>query len=365
MHSNSLDKSILRFFGAALKIALHEPRYAGFLLRNLFRQRENAARRRRFRKRGVQTPAFMIMSITRNCNLRCSGCYAATDRPRQNGELSAEQWASVIGQAQKLGVSSILLAGGEPLTRPEIIHLAGRHQSIIFPLFTNGLLLDAAMAKTLRRYKNIVPIISIEGSEQDTNTRRGSGVFAKTLEAMAALKKQHIIFGVSFTVTAETWPHISSPEYIEHLYSQGARVFFFVEYIPVDPEAEHSVITQEQREAIPLLMQQLRKEFAALFIAFPGDEEKFGGCLAAGRGFVHISAEGNLEPCPFAPFSDTCITTIPLEEALHSAFLAAIRAHPEHLSETKYGCALFENAGLVQSLLQAENKEATQGSAKE
>ena len=71
----------------------------------------------------------------------------------------------------------------------------------------------------------------------------------------------------------------------------------------------------------------------------PWDEEEHGGCLAAGRGFIHINARGDVEPCPFAPFSDANLRDMPLERALRSPFLATMRAHRSLFTETEGGCA--------------------------
>ena len=99
-------------------------------------------------------------------------------------------------------------------------------------------------------------------------------------------------------------------------------------------------------------MKSFRAQFPAIFVALPSDEEEFGGCLSAGRGFIHVSAEGDLEPCPFAPYSDTNLKDTPLKEALQSEFLRAIRQNHDKLNETEGGCALWVKREWVQSLLQ-------------
>jgi MoaA/NifB/PqqE/SkfB family radical SAM enzyme len=99
------------------------------------------------------------------------------------------------------------------------------------------------------------------------------------------------------------------------------------------------------------LLPSLRATFPALFIAVPWDEDDVGGCLAAGRGFVHINPRGDLEPCPFAPFSDVNIQRVPLEEALRSKFLETIRGRPELARETGSGCVLWKERAVVTSLL--------------
>ena len=53
-------------------------------------------------------------------------------------------------------------------------------------------------------------------------------------------------------------------------------------------------LTKAQRAAISAKMSAYRQKYPALFVAVPGDEAAFGGCLAGGRGFVHISADGDL-----------------------------------------------------------------------
>jgi MoaA/NifB/PqqE/SkfB family radical SAM enzyme len=88
-----------------------------------------------------------------------------------------------------------------------------------------------------------------------------------------------------------------------------------------------------------------------LFIAFPGDEDQYDGCLAAGRGFLHINPSGKVEPCPFAPFSDTDLRYGSLRDALNSDFLRNIRENHHLLKEGEGGCALWANRDWVAGIL--------------
>jgi MoaA/NifB/PqqE/SkfB family radical SAM enzyme len=124
-----------------------------------------------------------------------------------------------------------------------------------------------------------------------------------------------------------------------------------VEYVPVESGTENWILTEEQNKNLHTILDSYRKKFPALFIGFPGDEEQFGGCLSAGRGFVHISSGGNVEPCPFAPYSDANIESQSLVDALKSELLQKIRDNHEELKETKGGCALWEKRDWVRSLL--------------
>jgi MoaA/NifB/PqqE/SkfB family radical SAM enzyme len=130
----------------------------------------------------------------------------------------------------------------------------------------------------------------------------------------------------------------------------GCKLFFFLEYTPINEETGDWVLTDEQRIQLMITRDSLRSEFRALFITVPGDEEEIGGCLSAGKGFIHINAEGDVEPCPFAPYSDANLLKTSLKEALQSEFLKMIRESDEHLNETEGGCALWIKREWLRSL---------------
>jgi MoaA/NifB/PqqE/SkfB family radical SAM enzyme len=118
----------------------------------------------------------------------------------------------------------------------------------------------------------------------------------------------------------------------------GCRLAIFSEYVPVDNNDTLCALTTESKIALHNFC--LHNSDKILLIAFPGDEEHFGGCLAAGRGVAHISASGNLEPCPFAAYSDSNVLKAPLLDALASPLLKKIRSESHLLHEGEGGCAL-------------------------
>ena len=136
-------------------------------------------------------------------------------------------------------------------------------------------------------------------------------------------------------------------------YDNGCRLFFFVEYVPNTEADIPDCISSFQRESLPAQMELLREQLPALHVCLPGEEEQFGGCLAAGRGFVHISATGDVEPCPFAPYSDSNIHDMPLSDALDSLLLNRIRSNHHLLTESAGGCTLWENKDWVEEQMNA------------
>jgi MoaA/NifB/PqqE/SkfB family radical SAM enzyme len=318
----------------------------------LHHQRKAAAVRKQHEWDGLLVPPVMIVSITSRCNLTCTGCYMHGRSEKLKADMSPETLMSVIDQAAELGVSIIVIAGGEPLVRQEeIFTLAKTHPHILFPVFTNGLLIDEAMAEKIAVCRNIVPVISFEGFQKDTDARRGSGVYDKLLSVCSRLKDHTVFFGCSVTSTRKNFDNVTSEAFIRQMTSAGARVFTYVEYVPMTPDTENLVLTHEQKKTLQAVLEDYNRKFPALFIGFPGDEDTYGGCLAAGRGFVHVSPSGDLEPCPAAPYSDANLAQVSLEEALHSRLLGRLREKPEVLTESEGGCTLRANRAWVQEII--------------
>ena len=350
-YANTLNGDLRIFFRDAVRISLSDPKQALFFLRTVRWQAKAARVRSRWKRQGIHVPPIMIFSITNRCNLHCKGCYAQALRPTSQAEMSVAKVRSLFVEAKELGISFAVLAGGEPLVRPEILDISRDYPEIISLVFTNGLLIDDAWLERFREQRHLVPVISLEGYEEDTDGRRGRGVYGYLKTIIPKLKDQGIFFSVSLTVTRSNFPTVTSEEFVQHLVDLGCQLVFFLEYTPIKEGTDDWVITDEQRAAISGQMDALRARHRALFVAVPGDEDKFGGCLAGGRGFVHISADGDVEACPFAPFSDSNLRDSSLREALQSQLLATIRRNSDQLGEGKGGCALWEKKEWVHSQL--------------
>ncbi len=352
--SKILNESLKVFFIDAVKTTLRNPIQAYYFLRTIRWQKKAARIRADWKDQNVHVPPIMIFSITNRCNLRCKGCYNQALRQSPQEEMSAEKMGSVITEAKDLGISFVVIGGGEPLVREEIIDITKKFPEIIFLVFTNGLLIDDDLLRKLKGQNNFVPVISLEGLEEETDRRRGAGVYKRLQNIIKKIKRRGIFWSVSLTVTRLNYEAVTDSHFIQELCDFGCKLFFFVEYTPIKEGTEDWLLTEEQRENLIARRDLFRSKYQALFIAIPGDEEEIGGCLSAGRGFVHISAEGNVEPCPFAPYSDTNLRDFSLKDALQSEFLRAIRQNHDQLHETEGGCALWVKRLWVRSLLDAK-----------
>jgi MoaA/NifB/PqqE/SkfB family radical SAM enzyme len=340
----------------AIRATLKNPKETLYIVKFSKNARKATKIREKYAANGQNIPAFLIASITSTCNLHCTGCYsrandACSDDAPLN-QLTGDEWGDIFQEAKELGISFVVLAGGEPLIREDVIIKASEYPEILFPIFTNGTMMNEDYLKLFDKNRNLVPIISIEGDERITDLRRGEGVYTQIVDSMESMRKNNIIFGASLTFTKGNLSHLLSDEFIEKLYDFGCKVIFFIEYVPVNEETRNLAPSDEERELLLNELDRLRSEYRdMLFMSFPGDEKASGGCLAAGRGFFHINSHGGAEPCPASPYSDINVKDTSLLEALNSNLFKSLRDGGILLDDHEGGCVLFEHKDDVERIL--------------
>ena len=201
-----------------------------------------------------------------------------------------------------------------------------------------------------------MPVLSIEGGREQTDERRGAGIYDKLIEVMDGLHRRKLLFGASVTVTTANLDEVTSTAFLDGLMERGCKLVIYVEFVPVTEEAQYLAPGEAERERLTRVMADLRQNTYpdALLLSFPGDERATDGCMAAGRGFFHINSHGGAEPCPFSPFSDRSLKQVPLREALQSPLFRALREGDFLDDDHVGGCVLFAKRDQVAAMLQAE-----------
>ena len=289
-----MTRGVERVVSDAIKATLKNPKESAYMAKFAMASRAASKKRARLEAEGEHIPPFLIASITSSCNLHCAGCYSrcnnATEDTEPVQQLTDDEWLKVFDEADNLGVSFILLAGGEPLLRKGVIEAAGKKQNILFPIFTNGTYMADKFFDMFDKNRNLIPIMSIEGEKEATDKRRGEGVYDKLVSNMDELNKRGLIYGASVTVTTDNLRDVSSESFIGKLSDKGCKAVIFVEFVPVTDDSAHLAPGDEEREYLKKEIMRLRQEHPEMvFVSFPGDEKSSGGCIAAGRGFFHIN----------------------------------------------------------------------------
>ena len=310
-------------------------------------------------KYGCNIPWTILIDPTSACNLHCTGCWAAEYGNKLN--LSYETIDSIINQANDIGTRMFLFSGGEPLVRKEdIIRLCKAHPDSQFMAFTNGTLIDDNFANAMQEVKNFIPAISVEGFEEATDSRRGKGTYKKVLDAMRILRENKLPFGLSCCYTSANVDVIGSEKYFDWMVSNGAKFCWLFTFMPVGVNSPTSLmVSAEQRRKMYDAVRAFRKTKPIFTIDFWNDGEYVKGCVAGGRYYMHINANGDIEPCAFIHYSDSNIRNKSLIEALQSPLFRSYKAHQPYNSNHLRPCPLLDNYGKLSEVVKESGVVST------
>lgn len=311
------------------------------------------------KKNNCNVPWAILMDPTSACNLQCIGCWAAEYGHQLS--LDFDTLDSIITQGKALGTYVYLYTGGEPLVRKnDIIRLCEKHPDCEFFAFTNGTLIDEAFCKELLRVKNFMPAISLEGFENANDERRGEGVYQKVMDAMKLLKKHKLPFGVSTCYTSKNVDVVSSEEFFDLIIENGALFAWFFHYMPVGNAAVTELLpSPEQREGLCQKIRHYRDTKPIFSLDFQNDGEYVGGCIAGGREYFHINANGDAEPCAFIHYSNANIKDTSLLDILKSPLFMAYHKYQPFNENLLMPCPMLENPECLKHMVYSSGATST------
>jgi MoaA/NifB/PqqE/SkfB family radical SAM enzyme len=318
--------------------------FRNFILRNM---RGMARFEKRMAKGKPFFPAFVMISLTNECNLSCSGCWVAQTVPPKR--LSLSQLDGVIESSKRNGSYFFGILGGEPLLYPGLFEIFEKHSDCYFQLFTNGLELSEDIAKRIKKVGNVTPLISIEGLEKESDKRRNDdNVFKRTLTGLDNCIKEGIITGAAASICKGNFEELVSRDYLEFLASKNVAYMWYYIYRPVgaNPNPENALTEEQILEFRKFLVDQ-RLDSPVMIIETYWDSDGKALCPGAMGMSHHIGPSGAVEFCPPLQVAKEFINEdgSNLEDIFNnSVFLKDLR---ELTSKSSRGCILLENPELL------------------
>lgn len=322
-------------------------------------------KRNQFEKaNGFRPPFVMILSPTWQCNLRCKGCY--TLGYQRHPGLPYDLIKRILMECMDIGLYFITVLGGEPFAWPHLFQMIEEHPQIFFQVYTNGTLMTREKAERLRDLGNVMVVVSCEGYEEETDHWRGEGVFKKIMEAMDHLRQAHVLFGSSATVTKYNVYTVSSEEWIDFMLEKGIIAQMYFLYIPVNGNGDiNLMVTPEQRDHLRRQVNYFRRTKPMFLLDFWNDGPHVQGCIAGGRRYFHINANGDVEPCVYTHVAMHNIKDVSLTQALNSLLFKAIRKRQPHNQNHLRPCMIIDNPHIYREVIEETNPYFTHPGAEE
>ena len=246
------------------------------------------------------------------------------------------------------------------MRKKDLIRLAENHPDCAFLAFTNGTLVDEEFADELKRVGNFGLAFSIEGSEADTDFRRGEGTYKSVIHAMDLLRERGVIFGFSACYTSKNLGTIGSDAFVDLMIEKGALFGWYFTYIPVGKDAVTELMVDAQQRAYMYhKIREWRESKPCFLLDFWNDGEYVYGCIAGGRHYLHINANGDVEPCAFIHYSNVNIKDCSLLEALQSPLFMEYHNKQPFNHNMLRPCPMLDNPEMLREMVKDSGAHST------
>lgn len=359
LRKNLLDNPVLVEWAARLASGLSDrslDRLTNAFLKGEFVEGERA--RAAFKVRhGVHSPATLVVNPTMRCNLACSGCYARAF-PKST-EMDYGLLQRILRECREIGTRFITVSGGEPFLYPHLVEMARDFEDLSFLVFTNATLITDAMAAELGEVGNIFPALSVEGFEEETDARRGSGVHASVLAAMARLRGAGVLFGFSATATRTNCEILCEDRFVDYYLDQGVYFGWIFQHLPIGRDPDVSLMpTPEQRNRLRLATKRWQVTRPLFVGDFWNDGPCVAGCLSAAR-YAYVCPNGDVTPCTFVHFTTHNLQTSTLTEIWNSELFRAIRARQPYRANLLRPCKIIDEPQVLREVVKTVGARPT------
>lgn len=268
-------------------------------------------------------PYLVALNLTRRCNLSCSHCYLdANTRLDEGDEMDSQQLCDLLDEMAQSGVEMVVLTGGEPFLRRDLLTLAqhGSRAGLMVVVGTNGILLNQKRVQQLKEAGVAGVGISLDSLEPERHDafRGQPGCWEAALTGMDYCREAGLPFQIHFSVVEENAHEIEAMiSFAREVGATVLNVFFLVctgrgeSFSNIDPAGYErvlqTVLKADQTPGGVMVRARCAPHFKR--IAHQADANSpltrvqgyDGGGCPAGKRYCRITPEGQVTPCPYMP----------------------------------------------------------------
>lgn len=258
--------------------------------------------------------ALIQLQYNYACNFKCKHCAIERFKQAAGNTLTIAEVKSIADQADKIGLASICISGGEPLIFPDlldVINAIGQERFVI-SIDTNGYLLTEEKVQWLVAHGVDRIHLSIDGLESNHSIFRGNDKsWGKCIEALYYCRLYGL--GVIINIVA-TKSIVKSGELEKQLkfitpYERHASIIF-AKAVGSFEDSKDEILDSADIEYI----QSLEQRYNISTHLSPNCGHTFG-CLCFKR-HLSITAYGDVLPCPWIPITMGNIREEKLEDII-------------------------------------------------
>ncbi len=299
-------------------------------------------------------PAFLMISVTNQCNLKCQGCWVSIDNASRG--MNPETLNKIIEESKRKGSYFFGILGGEPIMYPHLIEVLEKHPDCYFQLFTNGTLITDEVGKKLRKLGNVSPLISIEGLADVSDIRRGANkVYDRSMIGIESCTNNKLLTGVATSVCKSNFKDLVNEEFVNKCVERGIHYLWYYIYRPVGSNPSNELaLSEEEILELREFMVNIRLKAPIMIIDTYWDDKGKALCPGAVGISHHINAQGDIELCPPVQFAldnvnggKNLVDTI--EESI---FLRNLR---QQIPQKTQGCILLDDPGSLAEMIEKTN----------
>lgn len=294
-------------------------------------------------------PRIVIWETTRACDLACSHCRACAVPQRDPRELSTADAAQLIADLRELAPDVLVLTGGDPLKRPDLLDLVARATAAglavaLAPSVTPLLTTDAIGRLARAGVRRIA--LSLDGPDPSTHDalRGVTGSFAATLHAAGAVTRAGVSLQINTSLTRTTVSEL--PATAARVARLAPALWSVFVVVPVGRAAEAQPLDALACEAVfhflydwskatglavkttaaPAYRRVVLERDAAARVARRSAPRHRPMAINDGKGFIFVSHTGEVYPSGFLPISVGNVRSTPLTTLYRqSPLLRALR----------------------------------------